>query len=134
MAFFLMITDNFFCLYLAVKLNLSQMGNFLRFCSIVSIIIAAIKLAIMGNLSPGTVMFIIVAALLILIGNLTIYIITAAIAALVLFLKVNGAGDTAVESSLLQSILTLAFVLFGLYIMLKGVLPRRRNLRQSRRK
>lgn len=105
------------------------MGNFLRFCSIVSIIIAAIKLAIMGNLSSGTVVFIIVAAILILIGNLTIYIITAAIAALFLFLKVYGAGNTAIESSLLQSILTLAFVLFGLYIILKGFFPAARNRR-----
>lgn len=129
-----MIHDNFFRLYLAVKLNLSQMRNFLRFCSIVSIIIAAIKLAIMGNLSSGTVTFIIVAALLILVGNFTIYIITAAIAALFLFLKVYGAGNTVIESSLLQSIFALAFVLFGLYIMLKGVLPSRKNLRQSRRK
>ena len=105
------------------------MGNILRFCSILSIVIAAIKLAIMGNLSPGTVVFIIVAAIVILVGNLTIYIITAAIAAMFLFLKVYGAGNTALESSLLQSIFILTFVLFGLYIIMRGIFPVNRNRR-----
>lgn len=103
------------------------MNNFLRFCSIVSIVIAAIKLAIMGNLSQGTVIFIIAAAILILVGNRTIYIITAAIAALVLFLKVYGGGSAAGQTALLQSILALALVCFGLFIMIRGVFPSSRR-------
>lgn len=41
------------------------MDNFLRFCSIESIIIAFIKLALIGYLTPGTVVFIIISGLLI---------------------------------------------------------------------
>ena len=110
------------------------MDNFLRFCSIVSIIIASFKLALIGHLSPGTVVFIIICGLLILTGNRTIYIIVAAVAALVLFVKIYRGGNPVGESSLLQDLLTLAVVVFGLYIMLRGFLPGRRNLRQSRRK
>lgn len=108
------------------------MNNFLRFCSIVSIIIAAIKLALMGNLSPGTVIFIIAAAILILVGNRTVYIITAAIAALVLFLKVYGGGNATAQSALLQSILTLALVCFGIFIMIRGIFPSTRRRRRYR--
>lgn len=106
------------------------MNNFLRFCSIVSIVIATIKLAIMGNLSRGTVIFIVAAAMLILIGNRTVYIITAAIAALVLFLKVYGGDSAAGQSALLQSVLTLALVCFGIYIMIRGVFPSARRRRR----
>lgn len=109
------------------------MDYFLRFCSIVSIIIASIKLALIGHLTSGTVVFIIICGLLILIGNRTIYIIIAAIAALVLFVKIYG-GDSLVESTLLQGLLTLAVIVFGLYVMLKGFLPGRNNPRQSKRK
>ena len=108
------------------------MDNLLRFCSIVSIIIASIKLALIGNLKPGTVVFIIVCGLLILLGNRIIYIIIAAIAAIVLFVKIYGGGNYFGESSILQGLLTLALAVFGLYIMLKGFFPGRRNFRQSR--
>jgi len=104
------------------------MDNFLRFCSIVSIIIASVKLALIGNLSPGTVVFIIICGLLILVGNRTIYIIVAAVAALVLFVKIYG-GDWEGESALLHSILTLALVCFGIYIMLRGLFPSMRRRR-----
>lgn len=110
------------------------MDNFLRFCSIVSIIIASIRLAMIGNLNPGTVVFIIVCGILILLGNRKIYIIIIAIAAILLFVKLYGGGNSVGESSLLQGLLTLALVIFGWYIMLRGFLPGRRNLRQSRRK
>lgn len=109
------------------------MENFLRFCSIVSIIIASIKLALIGHLTPGTVVFIIICGLLILVGNRTIYIIVAAVAALVLFVKIYG-GSSIGESSMLHSLFTLALVVFGLYIMIKGFLPGRRNANQSRRR
>lgn len=110
------------------------MDNFLRFCSIVSIIIASIKLAVIGHLTPGTVIFIIFCGLLILVGNRTIYIIVAAVAALVLFVKIYGGSSAIGESSLLHSLLTLALVVFGLYIILRGFLPGRRNANHSRRK
>jgi hypothetical protein len=102
------------------------MNNFLRFCSIISIIIASVKLALIGNLTPGIVVFIIFCSLIILLGNKTIYIIGAAIAALVLFLKVYGCGAQG-ESTLLHSILTLALVCFGIYIMLRSLFPSRKR-------
>ena len=101
------------------------MNSLLRFCSIVSIIIVSFKLAIIGNLTHGSVIFIIVCGLLILLGNRTIYIIVAAASALVLFVKLHG-GNSIGESSLLQSILTLALAVFGMYIMLKGYFRTRR--------
>jgi len=104
------------------------MNNFLRFCSIISIIIASIKLAIIGNLTPGTVVFIIICGLIILLGNKTIYILGTAVAALVLFLKVYG-GSAQGESALLHSILTLTLVCFGIYIMLRGFFPSMRRRR-----
>jgi len=110
------------------------MDNFLRFCSIVSIIIASIKLALIGHLTQGTVVFIIVCGLLILVSNRTIYIVVATVAALVLFIKIYGGDSSTAVSSLLQSILTLAMVVFGLYIMLKGFLSSLRNDDQSRSK
>lgn len=98
-----------------------------------SIIIAAIKLAMIGNLTPGTVAFIILSGILILVGNRVIFTITAAVAALILFLKVYG-GDVAGQSALLQSLLTLVLVVFSLYVMLKGVLPAYRNRRRYKNK
>jgi uncharacterized membrane protein YqiK len=96
------------------------MQTFLKICSIVSIIIFSLRLAIMGNLTPGTVVFIIICGLLIMLGNRTVYIIAAAVAALVLFIKSFG-GSPEGEGALLQSILTLAIVIFSLYIMIKGL-------------
>lgn len=110
------------------------MWTILRFCSVISLIIFSLRLSAIGNLTPGTVVFIIICGLLILVGNRTIYIIVAAVAALVLFVKIYG-GDSAIgESSLLQSLLTLALVVFGLNIMLRGFLPGRRYANQSRRR
>jgi hypothetical protein len=105
------------------------MQNFLRICSIISIVIASIKLALIGNITPGTIVFIIICALIVLLGNRTIYIIGAAVAALVLFLKVYG-GSPQGEAALLQSILTLAIVCFGLYIMLRGLFKPSRGRRR----
>jgi len=104
------------------------MQNILKICSIVSIIIAAIKLAMIGNLTPGTVAFIILSGILILVGNRVIFTITAAVAALILFIKVYG-GDAPGQSALLQSVMTLAIVCFGFYIMLRGVFGKSRNRR-----
>src|SRR5947208_1890422 len=104
------------------------MQTFLKICSIVSIIIATIKLALIGNLSQGTVLFIIVCGILILVGNRTVYIITAAVAALVLFIKLYG-GSSVEQIALLQSILTLAIVCLGLYIMLRGLFGRSNRAR-----
>jgi len=68
-----------------------------------------------------------------MIRNRTVNIIAAAVAALILFVKVYGGHSSTGESSLLQSLLTLALVVFGLYIMLRGFLLGRRNTNQSRR-
>jgi hypothetical protein len=97
------------------------MENFLRFCSIISIIIASVKLAIIGHLTPGLIIIIIVSSLLILLANWKIYIITAAFAALILFVKVYGGGSSIGELSLIQSLLILGMVFFGIYIILKGL-------------
>src|ERR1035437_3311983 len=91
-----------------IHLKHNKMNNFLRFCSIVSILIMAIKIALIGNLTPGVVVFIIICGLLILIGNKTIYIITAAGAAILLFIKVYGGGSSLSELHLLGSLLTLS--------------------------
>jgi predicted membrane protein len=120
-------------MYLAKNLINNIMNTFLRFCSIISIIIASVKLAIIGNLTPGVVVFIIICCLIIILGNKKIYIIGASVAALVLFIKVYGGGSLFGEFSLLKSVLTLALVVFGLYIMLRGFLPGRRNEKQSRK-
>lgn len=106
------------------------MQYFLRFCSIISLIIFSIRLALLGNLSQGTIIFIIVAGLLILLGNRTIYIIASAAAALFLFIRLYGAGNAAAESALLQSLLTLGIVVFGLFVMLRGIFPASRNRRR----
>lgn len=92
-------------------------------------IIASIRLAIIGNLTSGTVILIILCGLVILLGNKTLYIIAAAVAALVLFLK-NYGGNPAEEAALLQAILTLAIVCFGLYIILKGFFKPSRSRRR----
>ncbi|HBG62229.1 MAG: hypothetical protein A2266_09240 [Bacteroidetes bacterium RIFOXYA12_FULL_40_10] len=123
-----------FPLYSDFNFKWVHMDNFLRFCSIVSIIIASIKLALIGHLTPGTVVLIIICGLLILVGNRTIYIIVAAVAALVLFVKIYGGGTAIGESSLLQNLLTIALVVFGLHFMLRSFLPYRRNSTQLRRK
>lgn len=102
------------------------MQTFLKICSIISLIVVSLKLAIIGNLTPGLTIFIIICGLLILIGNQTIYIIVAAVAALILFVKLNG-GSTENEGILMKSILTLVLVVFGLYIMLKGLFSSTRN-------
>ena len=97
------------------------MNTLLRICSIVSMIIATIKLALLGNLSPITVVFILVCGVLIMVGNRTIYIITAAVAALVLFVKVYG-GSPSGEYAVLGAILQLVLVCVGIYVMFKGMI------------
>jgi len=92
------------------------MRSFLKICSIVSLIIATLKLALIGNLSHGTVTFILLSGLLILLGNRKVYVITAAVTGLVLFIKLYG-GNSAGQFALLQSILTLTLVCFGLSIL-----------------
>ncbi|MCB0533913.1 MAG: hypothetical protein KDD14_17050 [Saprospiraceae bacterium] len=102
------------------------MRLFLKFCSIVSITIATIKLALIGTLGPGTIVFILICAIIILIGSRTLYGVTAAIAALVLFVKVNS-GGSGMSAGLVQSILTIVLVCFGLYLMLRAVFPSTRK-------
>lgn len=115
--------------FLFIKSSNTTMQNFLKFCSIVSIIIAAFRLAIIGNLSPGTVVFIIICSLLILMGGKVVFTITAAIAAVTLFVKVYG-GDGSGQSALLQGILCLALVCFGLYTVISGAFPSIRSRRR----
>lgn len=98
------------------------MQTFLKICSIINIIIFNFWLAIMGNLRPGTVVFIIICGFLIMLGNQTIYIISAPVAALVLFIKLYG-GNPEAEGAFLQPILILAIVILGLYTMVSGLFP-----------
>ena len=105
------------------------MQNLLRFCSIISLILFTLKLGIAGNLTQGTVLFILIVGLLIVLGNRTIYIISSTIAALYIFIHLYG-GNNVEQYALLQSILTLALVSFGLYIMIKGVFQTSGNRRR----
>jgi len=106
------------------------MRNLLKACSIISIIIVTIKLALIGNLSQATIIFIILCGILILVGNRSLYIITSAIAALILFIKLHG-GNPAGQYALLQSILTLVLVCFGLYIILRGFKGKTNNRKSN---
>ena len=101
------------------------MITFLRLCSIVSIIIASLKLAMIGGLTPNTTVFVIICGVLVAFGNRTLFTIAAAAAALVLFIKVNG-GTRNGEVALLQSILALAFAVFGLYLIVRTMFSRGR--------
>lgn len=105
------------------------MRLFLKLCSIVSLIIASIKIAMIGNLSQGLVAFTIICGVLFLVGNRKVYIITAAVASIVFFIKLSG-GNSIEQYALLQSILTLAVVCFGVYIMFGG-LKRKKNSNHS---
>ena len=108
------------------------MYSILKFCSIISIVIFSLRLAIIGNLSQTTVIIIMVCGILILIGNRAIYIISAAIASLVLFTK-HYEGSPDGESALLQSLLALVIVLFGIYIMIRGVFTSNKNVNNRTR-
>jgi hypothetical protein len=101
------------------------MITFLRFCSIISIIIASLKLAMIGGLTPNTTVFVIVCGLLIAFGNKNFFTIAAAAAALVLFIKVNG-GTSVGQAVLLQSILALGFAVFGIYLVVRNLFSRGR--------
>lgn len=101
------------------------MLSFLRLCSIVSIIIASLKLAMLGGLTPSTTVFIIICSVLVAFGNRALFTISAAAAALVLFIKVNS-GTRDGEVALLQSILALAFAVFGLYLIVRTFFSRGR--------
>lgn len=105
------------------------MNGFLRLCAIISIIIASLKLGMIGGLTPGMTTFIIICGLLILIGNRAMFIVAAAVAGSVLFTKVYG-GSTEGEAALLHSVLTLALVVFGMYIIVKGIFPSNRQHRR----
>lgn len=98
------------------------MRTFLKFCTILSIVIATIKIVMMSRLTPDTAVFIMIGALIILAGNKTLYTITAAIMALVLFLKVYG-DTTRWDNTILQSVIALAIMLLGIFVMLRGVFP-----------
>ncbi len=80
----------------------------------------------MGRLTPGIVILIMICGLLVLIGNRTAYIIVAALAALVLFVKING-NSSAEQTGLLGSIIVLTIALFGLFVMFKGFFPTTRK-------
>ncbi len=99
------------------------MVSLLRLCSIVSIIIASLKLAMVGGLTPNTTVFVIICGVLVAFGNRTLFTIAAAAAALVLFIKVNG-GTGAGQAALLQSILAVAFAVFGMYLIVRTMFSR----------
>lgn len=96
------------------------MRYFLRFCSIITLSIGAIKLGLSGLLTPGWIAFIIICALLFLAGGKRIIIITAAIAGLLLFARFYGGGNQQATNSIIQSVLCLSIMCFGIYIMFRG--------------
>lgn len=97
------------------------MKDFLRVCSIISVIIATIKIGLAGLLTPGWIVFIIICAIIFLAGGRKIFTITAAIASLALFARLYGQGDLHATNSILQSVLTLALVCIGIYIMFRSL-------------
>jgi hypothetical protein len=108
------------------SLKLNGMNNLLRLCSIVSVIVATIKIALMGNLTPGLAAFIIICGMVILIGNKKIYIIIASVAALTLFIISH---DTSPQGQfiILKAIMILVLSCIGLYVMLGGFSKRNGN-------
>ena len=61
------------------------MQTLLKISIIITIIIFSLRVAVIDDLTPGTVVFIIMCVVPIMIGNLSIYIITAVIASFQLF-------------------------------------------------
>ena len=96
------------------------MKTILKIACIISIVVATIKLGIMGNLAPETAVIIMIGAVLILAGDKKVFIILAAVLSLYLFIKVYGSGNSQQETILLQGILMLVIILFGFWVMFKG--------------
>jgi hypothetical protein len=97
------------------------MKDFLRVCSIISIIIATIKIGLAGLLTPEWIVFIIICSIIFLAGGRKIFIITAALASLALFARLYGHGDAQATTGILQSVLTLALICVGIYMMFRGL-------------
>lgn len=76
----------------------------------------------MSRLTPAIAVFIMIGAIVILLGNKTLYTVTAAIVALVLFLKVYG-GSAQVNTEIAQAIITLGIMLFGIFLVLRAFFP-----------
>ncbi len=105
------------------------MNGILKFASIISLIIATLKLAFAGLLSQGWVVFILICGVVILAGGRKVLIVTAAFTGLVLFIRIYSRGNDVQAGILLKHLIILALVLFGIYTMLKGVSGSKNNNR-----
>ena len=99
----------------------------LRFLTIISLVVLSVRLYLLGVFSPGFITIALVAAVVAMALGRRGRIVAASIGGLLLLAQFVSGGDAALRGQFIQSMLTLALVLAGIYIILGG------RFRRSRR-
>ena len=99
----------------------------LRFLTLLSLVVLSVRLYLMGVFSPAFITIALVAAVVAMALGRRGRIVAASIGGLLLLAQFVSGGDAALRGQFIQSMLTLALVLAGIYIILGG------RFRRSRR-
>lgn len=98
----------------------------LRFLTILSLVVFSVRLYMMGVFSPVFIGIALIAGVAAMAFGRKGRIVAASIGGLLLLAQFISGGDAALRGQFIQSVLTLALVLAGIYIMLGGRLKRTR--------
>lgn len=96
----------------------------LRFLTILSLVVLSVRLYMSGLLSPVLITIALVAVVAAMAFGRTGRIVAASIGGLLLIAQLASQGDAVMRGQIIQSILLLAVVLVGIYMILGGKLGR----------
>lgn len=92
----------------------------LRFLTILSLVVLSVRLYLLGVFSPVLIAIALIAGVAAMAFGRRGRIIAGSIGALLLLAQFVSGGDTAVRGQFIQSVLTIALVLAGIYLILGG--------------
>jgi len=92
----------------------------LRFLTLLSLVVLSVRLYLMGVFSPAFITIALVAAVVAMALGRRGRIVAASIGGLLLLAQFVSGGDAALRGQFIHSMLTLALVLAGIYIIVGG--------------
>lgn len=92
----------------------------LRFLTILSLVVLSVRLYLLGVFSPAFITIALVAGIAALAFGRRGRIIAGSIGALLLLAQFVSGGDAALRGQFIQSVLTIALVCAGIYLILGG--------------
>lgn len=92
----------------------------LRFLTILSLVVLSVRLYLLGVFSPVFITIALLAGVAAMAFGRRGRIVAASIGGLLLLAQFVSGGDAAVRGQFIQSVLTIALVLAGIYLILGG--------------